>query len=115
MQGPGHPAREVLVVQDGRLQLEHEQQDDPGSGIDGRRKRLGVVAENESAREAVRHGCPLLGEKDKDVGGQKRVDGVLEKLVDTPAVGSQSKPFPVQRRQSILPVLACSAHSCSRL
>ena len=46
---------------------------------------------------------PLFSEEDKNIGGKQRVDGVLEELVDTPAIGSQDKRFFLDGEGAILP------------
>src|SRR5690606_9615260 len=79
----------LLVREHEGLQLEHQQQDDPGRGVDAGRERLDDVAETETVREPVPDGRPFLREKYVHVDHQQRVHGVLEVMKQFEAIGGQ--------------------------
>lgn len=98
MQRPGDAAREMFVIEYVSLQLEHQQQYDPGRRIDGCRECFDHICERYAIREPMGRCRPLLGKEEVNIERQQCINCVLKQLKEATAVRNQKIERPKDNR-----------------
>ena len=98
MQRPGDAGCEMFVIEYVSLQLEHQQQYDPGRCIDGCRECLDHICERNAIREPMGRCRPFLCKEEVNIERQQCINCVLKQLKEATTVRNQRIEGPNDNR-----------------